>query len=194
MFINRRRKEINLKIVYYGPALSGKTTSLQWIFRRTPAKYRSNLMSIKTKEDRTLFFDFLQVQTGKVMGLTPKFKLYTVPGQIYYQASRRLILQGVDGVVFVADSDPKRLRANIESWQHLNQHLRSYRVDMRHFPVIVQANKRDLSEAVSLPLLVKVLNAGGYPLVESVATRGTGVTDALKLVIQAVLRTVTKRR
>jgi signal recognition particle receptor subunit beta len=127
------------------------------------------------------------------MGLTPKFKLYTVPGQTYYQASRRLILQGVDGVVFVADSDPKRLRANIESWQHLNQHLRSYRVDMRRFPVIVQANKRDLSNPVSLPLLVKALNARGYPLVESVATRGTGVTDALKLVIQAVLRTVTKR-
>src|ERR1700742_1557739 len=129
MFINRKRGEINLKVVYYGPPLSGKTTNLQILHERTPRENRSELMSVKTEGDRTLFFDFLQLEMGKIMGMTPKFKLYTVPGQSYYKASRRLVLQGVDGVVFVADSEPKRLLDNLIAWRNLKEHLDSYRID-----------------------------------------------------------------
>lgn len=188
MFINRRRRELNLKIVYYGPALSGKTTNLQWLFERTPAKNRSELMSVKTAEDRTLFFDFLQVKMGKIMGLTPKFKLYTVPGQTYYKASRRLVLQGVDGVVFVADSAPNRMRANIQSWHSLAQHLRSYKINIAKCPVVVQVNKQDLPNALSATRVAQILRATAYPVVPAVAINGVGVTNTLKKIVQAVLQ------
>src|SRR5512141_1581578 len=124
MFINWSRRELNLKIVYYGPALSGKTTNLEQIYKRMDPKRRSEMVSLKTSEDRTLFFDFLQLELGKVAGLTPKIQLYTVPGQVYYEATRKLVLNGVDGVVFVADSQPGRLKDNLESWRGLHEHLK----------------------------------------------------------------------
>ena len=186
-FVNRRRREINLKIVYYGPPLSGKTTNLELLFEQTPAKNRSDLMSVKTAEDRTLFFDFLQVEMGKIMGLTPKFKLYTVPGQAYYKSSRRLVLQGVDGVVFVADSDPQRMVANAQSWRSLAQHLHSYRIDIRKFPLVIQANKQDVPNAVPPAKLAQMLRATAYPTTSAVAINGVGVTTTLKKIVQAVL-------
>jgi signal recognition particle receptor subunit beta len=187
MFINRKRGEINLKIVYYGPPLSGKTTNLQILHERTPREHRSNLMSVNTEGDRTLFFDFLQLEMGKVMGMTPKFKLYTVPGQSYYKASRRLVLQGVDGVVFVADSAPRRLVANMISWRSLEEHLTSYGINIHDFPMVVQANKRDVPEPIPLSFLTGRLGAKNVPVVESVAMTGHGVTATLKLMVQAIL-------
>lgn len=187
MFINRKRGEINLKIVYYGPPLSGKTTNLQILHERTPREHRSNLMSVNTEGDRTLFFDFLQLEMGKVMGMTPKFKLYTVPGQSYYKASRRLVLQGVDGVVFVADSAPRRLVANMISWRSLEEHLTSYGINIHDFPMVVQANKRDVPDPIPLSFLTGRLGAKNMPVVESVAMTGQGVTATLKLMVQAIL-------
>lgn len=187
MFINRKRGEINLKIVYYGPPLSGKTTNLQILHERTPREHRSNLMSVNTEGERTLFFDFLQLEMGKVMGMTPKFKLYTVPGQSYYKASRRLVLQGVDGVVFVADSAPRRLVANMISWRSLEEHLTSYGINIHDFPMVVQANKRDVPDPIPLSFLTGRLGAKNMPVVESVAMTGQGVTATLKLMVQAIL-------
>jgi mutual gliding-motility protein MglA len=187
MFINRKRGEINLKIVYYGPPLSGKTTNLQILHERTPREHRSNLMSVNTEGDRTLFFDFLQLEMGKVMGMTPKFKLYTVPGQSYYKASRRLVLQGVDGVVFVADSAPRRLVANMISWRSLEEHLTSYGINIHDFPMVVQANKRDVPDPIPLSFLTGRLGAKNMPVVEASAVTGHGVTATLKLMVQAIL-------
>lgn len=187
MFINRKRGEINLKIVYYGPALSGKTTNLKILHERTPRENRTDLMSVNTEGERTLFFDFLQLEMGKIMGMTPKFKLYTVPGQSYYKASRRLVLQGVDGIVFVADSAPRRLVANMISWRSLIEHLDSYNIPLASFPLVVQANKRDVENPLPLPFLVGRLGAKEKPLVEAVALNGTGVTATLKSIVQAIL-------
>jgi signal recognition particle receptor subunit beta len=187
MFINRKRGEINLKIVYYGPALSGKTTNLQILHERTPREHRTDLMSVNTEGERTLFFDFLQLEMGKIMGMTPKFKLYTVPGQSYYKASRRLVLQGVDGIVFVADSAPRRLVANMISWRSLMEHMDSYNIPLATFPMVVQANKRDVENPLALPFLVGRLGAKGMPLIEAVAVNGTGVTATLKAIVQAIL-------
>lgn len=187
MFINRKRGEINLKIVYYGPALSGKTTNLQVLHERTPREHRTDLMSVNTEGERTLFFDFLQLEMGKIMGMTPKFKLYTVPGQSYYKASRRLVLQGVDGIVFVADSAPRRLVANMISWRSLIEHLDSYNIPLASFPLVVQANKRDVENPLALPFLTGRLGAKGKPMVEAVAMNGTGVTATLKSIVQAIL-------
>lgn len=187
MFINRKRGEINLKIVYYGPALSGKTTNLQILHQRTPRENRTDLMSVNTEGERTLFFDFLQLEMGKIMGMTPKFKLYTVPGQSYYKASRRLVLQGVDGIVFVADSAPRRLVANMISWRSLIEHLDSYNIPLASFPLVLQANKRDVENPLPLPFLVGRLGAKNKPLVEAVAMNGVGVTATLKAIVQAIL-------
>jgi signal recognition particle receptor subunit beta len=187
MFINRRRKEINLKIVYYGPALSGKTTNLQYIHAHTNPRLRGKLVSVKTNEDRTLFFDFLQLEPEKVMGLKPKFQLYTVPGQVYYAFSRKLVLQGADGVVFVADSQLNRLNDNLESLLDMNGHLAEmcYKVD--DFPLVIQFNKRDLPNVAPLSLLRSTLAANGRPCFEAVATEGDGVFDTLKAIIQRVV-------
>lgn len=187
MFINRKRGEINLKIVYYGPALSGKTTNLKILHERTPREHRTDLMSVNTEGERTLFFDFLQLEMGKIMRMTPKFKLYTVPGQSYYKASRRLVLQGVDGIVFVADSAPRRLVANMISWRSLIEHLDSYNIPLASFPLVLQANKRDVENPLPLPFLVGRLGAKEKPLVEAVAVNGTGVTATLKSIVQAIL-------
>jgi signal recognition particle receptor subunit beta len=190
MFINWKLREINLKIVYYGPALSGKTTNLEYIHAHTNPKIRGELVSIKTHEDRTLFFDFLQLELGEVMGLKPKFHLYTVPGQVYYVASRKLVLQGADGVVFVADSQANRLDDNIESLRDMKVYLAEMGHKVDDFPLVIQFNKRDLPNAAPVPLLRSTLAANGQPCLEAVAVEGKGVFDALKVIIQRVVNRV----
>ena len=190
MFINRRLKEINIKIVYYGPALSGKTTNLQYIHAHINPGLRGELVSVKTHEDRTLFFDFLQLEPGEVIGLKPKFQLYTVPGQVYYAGSRKLVLQGADGVVFVADSQLNRLNDNLESLLGMNGHLAEMGYKVDDFPLVMQFNKRDLPNVAPLSLLRNTLAANGRPCFEAVATEGDGVFDTLKAIIQRVVSKV----
>ena len=190
MFINRGLKEINLKIVYYGPALSGKTTNLQYVHAHTNPKIRGELVSIKTRENRTLFFDFLQLELGEVMGLKPKFHLYTVPGQVFYVASRKLVLQGADGVVFVADSQVNRLDDNIESLQDMKGYLAKMGCQADDFPLVIQFNKRDLPNAAPVSLLRSTLATNGWPCFEAVAIEGDGVFDTLKAIIQRVVSKV----
>jgi mutual gliding-motility protein MglA len=190
MRINWQLRILNLKIVYYGPALSGKTTNLEIIHRSVDPQRRSDLVSLKTNEDRTLYFDFLQLELGKISGLTPQIQLYTVPGQAYYEASRRIVLRGADGVVFVADSDMKRARANVESWRSMQQHLASFGLNQIDFPIVVQFNKRDLKSAVPTPLLCKLLNVNGYPTYEATAVSGDGVLPTLKAITRSVVAQV----
>lgn len=193
MFINWGLGELNLKLVYYGPALSGKTTNLQYIHARTPQNMRGRLISLKTQQDRTLLFDFLQIEMGKVNNLKPKFKLYTVPGQVYYEASRRLILQGTDGVVFVVDSQAGRLAENQESWYTMEQHLIELGCDINTFPIIVQFNKRDLPHVLPTSELRRRLDIGARPCFEAAAASGTGVFDTLKAAMTSVVSQVRKR-
>ncbi len=187
MFINWSRRELNLKIVYYGPALSGKTTNLEQIYRRMDSRRRSELVSLKTSEDRTLFFDFLQLELGKIAGLTPKIQLYTVPGQVYYEATRKLVLNGADGVVFVADSQPGRMRDNLESWRSLEEHLKSYHLSPAFLPLVIQMNKRDVPFPIAAELFRRRANSNGHPIVPAVAVDGTGVLDTLKAIMNRVV-------
>jgi signal recognition particle receptor subunit beta len=190
MFINWKLREINLKIVYYGPALSGKTTNLEYIHSKLNPELRGELISLKTREDRTIFFDFLQLEVGEIKSLKPKFNLYTVPGQVIYAASRKLVLQGADGVVFVADSQMDRLHANMESMRSMKENLRQLGYDPVHLPLILQYNKRDLPDRIPIAVLEARLGRNGVPHIESVATRGTGVFDTLKTVIHTVVTKV----
>lgn len=190
MHINWQLKHLNLKIVYYGPALSGKTTNLEQIHRSVDPKRRGELVSLKTQEDRTLYFDFLQLELGKIAGLTPKMHLYTVPGQAYYEASRRVVLRGADGVVYVADSSPARLRANVEAWRAMKEHLDSFGIDMNHFPVVVQFNKRDLPNALPVLTLRNIMRVNGTPIFEATALNGGGVFDTLKAIMGHVIKQV----
>jgi signal recognition particle receptor subunit beta len=187
MFINWKLRELNLKIVYYGPALSGKTTNLQVIYNRTNPKLRGDLVSLKTREDRTIFFDFLQLELGQIRGLKPKFNLYTVPGQVMYEATRRLVLQGADGVVFVADSQMTRLADNINSFKIMHQHLRDLGLIPERTPCVVQFNKRDLPSLAPMPVLTRLLARNGTLWFESVATEGRGVFETLKATINLVV-------
>jgi signal recognition particle receptor subunit beta len=183
MFINWKMREINLKIVYYGPALSGKTTNLQYVYSKTSPNLRGELISLKTRGDRTLYFDFMQLELGRIKGLKPKFNLYTVPGQQCYVASRRLVLQGADGVVYVADSQLNRLKANIDVMHNLEQNLQALGTDPRDFPLVLQYNKRDLSNIAPIALLRIQLARDGVPQFQSVATDGIGVIETLKAII-----------
>jgi signal recognition particle receptor subunit beta len=187
MFINPKRREINIKIVYYGPALSGKTTNLVQIHSRLDPKLRGDLVSLKTREDRTIFFDFLQLELGRIEGLKPRFNLYTVPGQVRYVASRKLVLQGADGVVFVADSQADLRRNNIRAMRNLQQNLLELGYNPVEFPMVVQFNKRDLPDAVPEALLKADLGRNGAPCLSSVATEGLGVFDTLKAIVKLVL-------
>jgi signal recognition particle receptor subunit beta len=187
VFINPKRREINIKIVYYGPALSGKTTNLVQIHSRIDTSMRGDLVSLKTREDRTIFFDFLQLELGRIEGLKPRFNLYTVPGQVRYVASRKLVLQGADGVVFVADSQAGLRRSNILAMRNLRQNLRELGYDPEGFPMVVQFNKRDLPDIVPEPLLSADLGRNGAPCFSSVATEGVGVFDTLKAIVRLVL-------
>ncbi len=192
MFINWQLKELNLKVVYYGPALSGKTTNLEQIHAKVDPRRRGELVSLKTHEDRTLYFDFLQLELGRISGLTPKIHLYTVPGQTYYEASRKIVLRGADGVVFVADSAAHRTSDNIESWESMHTHLEALNIPAHNLPLIVQFNKRDLTNAMPVPLLKNILNVNGHPTFDAVALEGQGVFNTLKAIINGVVSRVQK--
>lgn len=192
MHINWQMRRMNLKVVYYGPALSGKTTNIEKIYERVDASRRSELVSLKTREDRTLYFDFLQLELGKISGLTPHIHLYTVPGQAYYEASRRVVLRGADGVVFVADSADDRLQANIRAWHNMHTHLRSFGITSRRFPVIVQMNKQDLPNSLPPPFLQRSLKVNGYPVYPATAVQGQGVFETLKAITRSVVAFVQK--
>jgi signal recognition particle receptor subunit beta len=186
--INYSSREINCKIVYYGPGLCGKTTNLQHIYSRVPLVTRGKMISLATEMDRTLFFDFLPLELGQIRGFRTRFHLYTVPGQVYYNASRKLILKGVDGIVFVADSQIDRFEANIESLMNMHDNLAEHGLSAEKIPLVMQYNKRDLPRIVSVTDLEKELNPGSSPYFESVAFRGNGVFDTLKLACKLVLK------
>jgi len=191
-FINYSSREINCKIVFYGPGLCGKTTNLQWIFKKTNPDSKGKMISLATETERTLFFDFLPLALGEIRGFKTRFHLYTVPGQVFYDASRRLILKGVDGVVFVADSQIERMEANIESMENLRLNLADQGYDLDKVPFVVQYNKRDLPNIVPLEEMVKVLNPRGVPDFEACAADGTGVFKTLKAIAKIVIMEVKK--
>ncbi|RMG60193.1 MAG: gliding-motility protein MglA [Deltaproteobacteria bacterium] len=186
-FINYSAREINCKIVYYGPGLCGKTTNLQYIYSRMKPEARGKLISLATETERTLFFDFLPLSLGDVRGFKTRFHLYTVPGQVFYDASRKLILKGVDGVVFVADSQISRMDANVESFENLRVNLKEQGYDLDRIPLVLQYNKRDLKEIASVSELHSLLNYRNVPEFEAVATKGIGVFETLKAIIKLVL-------
>lgn len=185
-FINLMAREINCKIVYYGPGLCGKTTNLQFIYERTKPDARGKMVSLATETDRTLFFDFLPLELGEIRGFKTRFHLYTVPGQVFYDASRRLILKGVDGAVFVADSQIARMDANEESFENLQDNLRDYNLSLDRIPYVMQYNKRDLPSAVEVQELRDLLNKRGVPEFEAVASKGVGVFETLKAIARLV--------
>ncbi|GBC84512.1 Mutual gliding-motility protein MglA [bacterium HR11] len=192
VFINYAAREINVKIVYYGPGLGGKTTNLQYIYERTSPDQKGKLISLATETERTLFFDFLPLDLGTVKGFRIRFHLYTVPGQVFYDASRKLILKGADGVVFVADSQRERMDANIESLNNLKVNLRENGLDILTIPYVLQLNKRDLPSAVPVEEMLRVLHVKGEPVFEAVATRGIGVFETLKTIARLVLQELKK--
>lgn len=192
-FINYASREINCKIVYYGPGLGGKTTNLQFIYEKTNPQNKGQLISLATETDRTLFFDFLPLDLGSVRGFRTRFHLYTVPGQVFYDASRKLILKGVDGVVFVADSQEVRMDANIESLENLKVNLRENGFDLTTVPYALQLNKRDLPNLVSVEEMTRVLEIKSEPVFEAVAPTGVGVFETLKAVAKQVLHELSKR-
>jgi signal recognition particle receptor subunit beta len=187
MFINWKLRELHVKIVYYGPALSGKTTNLEKIHARLPHDRRTDLVSVKTREDRTLFFDFMQVELGQVKGLQPKFKLYTVPGQVYYEATRKLVLRDVDGLVFVADSSQQRLAANRRAMQDMWRQLRESGRSPEDMPFVLQCNKQDLPDAVPTELLGRFLAVPQATNIPAVALDGQGTAETLKAIIGLVI-------
>jgi signal recognition particle receptor subunit beta len=179
-FINYAAREINCKIVYYGAGLGGKTTNLQWIFDQTGKKSGGRMISLATETDRTLFFDFLPLDLGTIRGFKTRFHLYTVPGQVFYDASRKLLLRGVDGVIFVADSQAERMDANLEALDNLGENLRENNYDFEKIPYILQLNKRDLRSALPVEELKKALVRKNEPVFEAVASKGLGVFETLK--------------
>ncbi|HET9491554.1 MAG TPA: ADP-ribosylation factor-like protein [Methylomirabilota bacterium] len=187
--INHAERLINFKIVYYGPGVAGKTANLQFVYRSLPQTNKGNMISLATGDDRTIFFDFLPVTALTVRGFETRFQLYTVPGQPHYNMTRRLVLRGVDGLVFVADSQFDRLRENVESLRNLAENLREYQYELGEMPYVIQYNKRDLPNAAPLDYLEYVLNRGTrrVPSFEAVATEGTGVFDTLNTVSRMVL-------
>ena len=188
--INFALKEVNCKIVFYGPGMSGKTTNLEIVHQKAPEENKGDLTSISTDGDRTLFFDFMPLDLGNVAGMRTKFQLYTVPGQVYYNSTRKLVLQGVDGVIFVADSDPEKMAENVESYENLIENLQEYGKDVRELPHVIQYNKRDLPNALSVEQLDAGMNRFGVPTFEAVATTGEGVFPTLKVLAGMVLESI----
>ncbi len=186
-FINYSSREINCKIVYYGPGLCGKTTNLQYVYAKTNPGAKGKMISLATETERTLFFDFLPLSLGEIRGFKTRFHLYTVPGQVFYDASRKLILKGVDGVVFVADSQIERMEANLESVENLRVNLAEQGYDLAKLPYVVQYNKRDLPNIATVEELHRLLNPRGVPEFPAVAPTGVGVFDTLKAVARLVL-------
>ena len=190
--INFAQKEIQCKIVYYGPGMSGKTTNLELVHGKVPSDSRGELTSIATTGERTLYFDYMPLDLGQIAGIRTKFQLYTVPGQIYYKSTRRLVLQGVDGIVFVADSSAAKLRENKESLADLEENLREMGKTMKDVPIVIQYNKRDLPDAMTVEQLEREINPNGFPHFEAIAPRGEGVFPTLKDLAGRVLETVTQ--
>ena len=190
MFIHWALQEIHLKIVYYGPALCGKTANIQHIYSRIDPALKSDMVMLKTREDRTLFFDFLQLEVGRIEGKKPKFNLYTVPGQVNYDMTRKIVLNGVDGIVFVADSQTEMMDANLDTLLDLEKHLIAMGKSLEDFPWVLQYNKRDLSSIESVEEMEKKLNFFGVPYFEAAASQGNGVFPTLKEVIKKVVMNV----
>jgi mutual gliding-motility protein MglA len=186
-FVNYHTKEINCKIVYYGPGLSGKTTNIQHIYQKTASNNRSEMITLNTENERTLFFDFFPLDVGEIRGFKTRFHLYTVPGQVFYEASRRLILRGVDGVVFVADSQVERMEANEESLKSLEMNVTQQGMDLTQIPLVFQWNKRDLPNIVPVEDLSKKLNRYKTHEFESCASSGQGVLETLQMISKMVL-------
>lgn len=186
-FVNYVNKEVNCKIVYYGPGLGGKTTNIQFVYQKTSGDNKGNIISLNTENERTLFFDFLPLDLGEIRGFKTRFHLYTVPGQVFYEASRKLILRGVDGVVFVADSQVERMEANLESLKSLEKNLTDQGYDISKIPLVMQWNKRDLPNTTAIKDLHSALNKWAVPEFEAVAMKGTGVFDTLKMISKLVL-------
>ena len=191
-FINFPAREINCKLVYYGPGLGGKTANLQWIYDHTGTAQKGKMISLATETDRTLFFDFLPIDLGTVRGFKTRIHLYTVPGQVFYEASRKLILKGADGVVFVADSQEERLDANLETLDNLREHLKEHKLDFNTIPYVLQLNKRDLPGVLPIETLAKELQLKGEPITEGVAITGQGVFETLREVAKMVLAELKK--
>ncbi|MHB8416868.1 MAG: GTP-binding protein [Myxococcales bacterium] len=191
-FINYSSREISCKIVYYGPGLCGKTTNLQYIYAKTNPEAKGKMISLATETDRTLFFDFLPLSLAEIRGFKTRFHLYTVPGQVFYDASRKLILKGVDGVVFVADSQVERMEANLESFDNLRVNLAEQGYDLNKVPFVIQYNKRDLPNVVPLDELRRAINLTSVPEYQAVAPTGVGVFDTLKAVAKLVLTELKK--
>jgi signal recognition particle receptor subunit beta len=190
--INFALREVNCKVVYYGPGMSGKTTNLEVVHQKAPEQHKGELTSISTDGDRTLFFDFMPLDLGTIAGMRTKFQLYTVPGQVYYNSTRKLVLQGVDGVIFVADSDPTKMAENIESLNNLEENLREYGKELKELPHVIQFNKRDLPEVMSAEEMSAQLNRFGAPTFEAVAPTGQGVFPTLKVLAGLVLQSINK--
>ena len=193
VLFNYANKELTAKIVYYGPGLCGKTTNLQFIYDSLPSNSKNKMLSLATKTDRTLFFDFLPLELGKIRGMSTRLQLYTVPGQVYYNETRQLVLKGADGVVFVADSQDFAMDANLESLQNLEDNLKRMRIRIADLPLVIQYNKRDLPNALPVARLEAELNSLGVPSFESVATTGIGVEDALRGITRIVLQDLMKK-
>ena len=191
-FINYSSREINCKIVFYGPGLCGKTTNLQFIYAKTNPDARGKMISLATETERTLFFDFLPLSLGEIRGFKTRFHLYTVPGQVFYDASRKLILKGVDGMVFVADSQIERMEANLESVDNLTENLAEQGYDIRKMPYVVQYNKRDLPNIAPREELHRLINTLQVPEFDAVATVGIGVFNTLKAIAKQVLTELKK--
>lgn len=186
-FVNYHTKEINCKIVYYGPGLGGKTTNIQYIYQKTSSNNKGQMITLNTENERTLFFDFLPLDLGEIRGFKTRFHLYTVPGQVFYEASRKLILRGVDGLVFVADSQVERMEANIESYQGLEKNLADQGYDISKVPIVMQWNKRDLPNIVPVEDMQLQLNKRKFPAFEATAVSGEGVFETLKMISKSVL-------
>ena len=190
--INYLKKEISAKIVYYGPSLCGKTTNIQSIYTGIKPEQKGKLVSLATEADRTLFFDFLPIEIANVRGFKTRLHFYTVPGQVYYNSTRRAVLTGVDGLVFVADSQRDKMEENIESLNNLEENLNYYGKTLKTLPLVIQYNKRDLQDVISVAEMNQIMNPEGYPSTEAVATSGTGVLETLTLITKMVLQHIEK--
>lgn len=186
-FVNSNAKEVHCKIVYYGPSLGGKTTNIQWVYQQTSLENKSKMKSLDQEIERTLFFDFLPLNIGEIRGYKTRFHLYTVPGQIVYDASRKLILKGLDGVIFVADSQEERMEENLQAIKNLERNLEQQGYDIRQIPLVIQYNKRDLPNAMKLQEMRSALNTYNAPDFDAVANEGKGVFESLKTVSKSIL-------
>lgn len=188
--VNYGAKEVSLKVVYYGPGLSGKTTNLRYVYTQIPARHRGKMVSLATELDQTLFFDFLPLDIGEIRGFKVRFHLYTVPGQVYYNVTRKLVLRKVDALVFVVDSQKERLNENIESFENMIDNLGTYGLNLRKVPCVIQYNKRDLPNILPIDELNNTLNKGKFSFFQSVAITGVGVMDTLKGICKEAIRKV----